>query len=82
MQKEFPRTQKTEKCVICGLTIVPPNSWLRYHIKYNPPIVIMACKYCNYTEFCIRNNRFLSKETKKRYKKVLSYHLQKFNHKI
>lgn len=70
---------KNEKCVICGLKIVPPNAWVKYHVRYDPPICVLACKYCNYTEFCLRNGRFLSKETRKRYNKVLEYHLLKFN---
>jgi len=33
------------------------NYWVVYHIRYNPPLVIVACRYCNYTEWAIRNDK-------------------------
>lgn len=29
--------------------------WVRYHVRYTPPIVVLACKYCNFTEWGLRN---------------------------
>jgi endogenous inhibitor of DNA gyrase (YacG/DUF329 family) len=42
--------KKADKCPICSRKIVRPNSWVRFHIKYQPEMVILACKYCNLIE--------------------------------
>lgn len=54
MQKKTSKTQGT--CPICQKSIVPPNEWVKYHIRYSPPLVIMGCKYCNFIEYQLRNN--------------------------
>lgn len=45
------------RCPICMLTIrkVLGNRLVEYHIRYEKPIVILACKFCNYVEFQLRN---------------------------
>jgi len=48
------QTKKGDKCTICRRNIVPPNCWVRYHIKYSPEMVILACRHCNYIEKCLR----------------------------
>lgn len=72
------RTQKMlikkDFCPICGYKIVAPNVWVTYHIRYNPPLTILACKYCNYTEFLLRNEFKLTRRTKYRAYKILKYH--------
>jgi len=49
------KLKKGDKCPICDYKILAPNCWVRFHVKYDPPIVILACKYCNYVEYCRRN---------------------------
>jgi len=44
-----------EKCPICCFPIVKPNNLLRYHVRYEPPIEIFACKYCNWMEYSLRH---------------------------
>jgi len=44
------------KCTICRFPVHLPNRLVRYHIKYDPPLVILACSYCNYVEFSLRNH--------------------------
>lgn len=48
---------KGDKCPICDKLIIKPNTWVKYHISYNPEMVILACKYCNYTEYCLRTGQ-------------------------
>ena len=55
MAKNTKKTQ--DKCPICQKTIIPPNTWLKYHVRYDPPIMLMACKYCNFIEFSLRTNK-------------------------
>lgn len=52
---KIPR-KKDDVCPICSKKVTKKNPWVRYHVRYEPPLVVMACKFCNYTEFCIRNN--------------------------
>jgi len=54
--KEEQKKQK-QICPVCEIKILPPNSWVRFHVKYAPPIEIFACKYCNYVEFCLRTGK-------------------------
>jgi len=61
-------------CVICGLKISPPNYLVAYHIRYKPtPLVILACKYCNWTEYCLRNEEKGGKEVLRRFRQVIRY---------
>lgn len=46
---------KYEQCVICLQKIRKPNVLLRFHVRYDPPIVILACKYCNFVEWQLRH---------------------------
>lgn len=67
-------------CPICWCKPTKKNPFVRYHIRYNPPLEIYACKYCNWVEHCIRNEIFL-KTTKvnfHRINSVINYH-KKFN---
>jgi len=66
--------RKKNKCPICRYFIVAPNVWVRYHVSYDPQIVIMACKYCNYVENCLRNNKPVSLSQYGRIEKVINYH--------
>lgn len=63
----------TQKCPICQEKIVFPNCYVRYHVRYKPPIVILACKYCNATEYKIRKGHSLSPAMAKRAKSVLDF---------
>lgn len=49
--------KKGDICPICTRKIVKPNVWVRFHVKYFPEIVILACKYCNLIENCLRNGK-------------------------
>lgn len=40
---------------------------------WNGSIVVLACKYCNYTEYCLRNNIQGGRQVLKRFQKVLKY---------
>ena len=55
--------KKRDRCPICKYQILPPNKWVQYHVSYNPEIVILACSYCNYVEFLLRNG--IKKDTAK-----------------
>lgn len=50
------KTKKGDICPICRKKILSPNCWVIYHINYEPQKTILACKYCNYTEYCLRNS--------------------------
>jgi len=45
------------QCPICLRPVRRPNMLLRYHVRYEPPIVILACRYCNYVEYLLRNKK-------------------------
>ena len=47
-------TEKGDHCPICTRLILYPNVWVRFHVKYNPEMVVLACRYCNYVEKCLR----------------------------
>ena len=47
-------TQTYPLCPICQYRIIPPNTIEKFHIRYLPPLVILACKYCNQTEYDLR----------------------------
>jgi len=67
-------------CPICKQFIRKNNFWVKYHIRYNPEICIVACKYCNFTEFLLRNPSKIDRPrcaTPWRVDKVIAYH-QKF----
>lgn len=42
-------------CPICRQKVVSPNKWVRYHVRYTPPIQVLACQFCNHAEFLMRN---------------------------
>jgi len=42
------------QCPICRKKVVSPNVWVKYHVRYEPPIVILACRFCNWTERQLR----------------------------
>jgi len=55
-------TQKNDVCIICNKKIIAPNCWVRYHVRYSSfPIVVLACKYCNWTEKALRTGLPLGK---------------------
>jgi len=41
-------------CPICYRMITGNNCWVRFHVKYKPEMVVLACKYCNFIELCLR----------------------------
>lgn len=49
------KIQKGERCPICRLKMARPNAWVKFHIKYRPEMTILACKFCNFTEWALRN---------------------------
>jgi len=57
MRETLIKTEKGDICPICQQPIRSPNFWVKYHISYNPELIILACRYCNYTEWCLRNNK-------------------------
>lgn len=71
-------------CPICGCSITKKNPLVVYHIRYHPPLVILACKYCNYTEYSLRKSYPLPRcaiytnrykiNSVPRAKKVILYH--------
>lgn len=63
-----------KKCPICLLPIKKPNKWVRYHVRYNPPLVILACSFCNGTEMRIRRGLPLSPAMAVRAQKLLNFH--------
>lgn len=65
--------KKGDKCPICRYIIRKPNCWVRFHVKYNPPIVILACKYCNFAEFGLRTGEYLTPRALHRTWEVSSY---------
>lgn len=63
-------------CIICRKSIVKPNVWVRFHIRYKPKeICIIACKYCNFAEFALRTSNFdgVGRQTKKRIPLVIKF---------
>jgi len=48
---------KKEICPICNTKVRKPNEFVKYHLRYSPELTIMACKYCNFTEYALRNNK-------------------------
>jgi len=44
-------------CPICEMPVKYPNRLVRYHVRYERPIVILACMYCNYTEYLLRTGQ-------------------------
>jgi len=67
-------------CPICHKKVIRPNSWVRYHVRYNPVIEIYACKFCNFAEWALRKNIPLNynKWTASRVPFVLAYQ-KRFN---
>lgn len=67
---------KFDKCVICFRRVYKPNILLKYHIRYNPPLIIIACKYCNYAEKALRTG-YLERcgfQTRTRFYRVSLFH--------
>jgi len=61
-------------CPICRRPPKFPNRFVRYHVRYGEyPIVILACKYCNFAEYGLRTGEFLTKQARFRIPAVLSY---------
>jgi len=58
MTKTLRKKSFSPPCPICRLKIKKPNKWVRFHIRYGKhPIVILACKYCNYIEWQLRTKK-------------------------
>jgi len=84
MLKKDKKNEKRGKCPICSSKTTAKNPLVVYHIRYNPPLVILACKFCNFTEYALRNNYPLPRcaiqinkykiESIPRAKKVILYH--------
>lgn len=75
MQQVHIKTEKGDRCPICKYTIVGENCWVRFHIKYKPNILILACKYCNYGEYLLRvgHTGFISPEIAKRSESICTF---------
>jgi len=56
--KNTLKIKKTKKdvCPICKKQLSAKNRWVKYHVSYKPEIMILACKWCNFTEWVLRNN--------------------------
>jgi len=55
---EKKTTKKSDHvCPVCGEKVLPPNEWVRFHIRYEPPLVVLACSYCNFAEYIFRTLR-------------------------
>lgn len=77
-------TQKKILCPICRSKITKINPMVKYHVRYEPPLVIFACKFCNFTEYALRNNLNLpfcafvrnryKDNAKSRAEKVIAFH--------
>jgi len=66
--------KKGGECPICRRQIKPPNVWVRFHVRYGPhPIVILACKNCNWVEMLLRTKRYDSSIFPDRAQRVISY---------
>lgn len=78
------KLKKGDKCPICELSIKKPNAWVRFHIKYSPPIEILACKYCNYAEWAFRNKKIVGHKSVYHKKRVnrLIFFFNRFNIKL
>lgn len=48
------KQQKIGSCPVCGLVPRGSNRFVRYHIRYSPPLVVLACSYCNMVERLLR----------------------------
>jgi len=70
------KTKKGDICPVCEQRIKKPNFWVRYHIAYQPNMCILACRYCNYTEYAIRTSKVdrIRCATPARVYRVLNYH--------
>lgn len=75
------RHDTKQKCPICYNLVIKPNVWVKYHIRYSDPIsqtgeiTIIACKFCNFTEFCLRNSIITKhKSVLSRIDKVIAFH--------
>lgn len=53
---KIPR-KKGDTCPICLCRVGPSNPWVKYHVSYRPRIEILACKYCNWVENCMRTGK-------------------------
>jgi len=79
--KKYEKGQIKKKCPICDFAPSQKNPLVRYHVSYDPEITILACKYCNFTEFLLRNKIDISKFEfigEQRTKAVIAYH-KKYN---
>jgi len=51
------KTKKGEICPLCAMPMRNGNYLVRYHVRYSPPIEILACRFCNYTEYVLRTGK-------------------------
>jgi len=50
---------KNGTCPICRRKIIAPNCWVRFHVRYGKrPIVILACRDCNWCEMILRTKAY------------------------
>jgi len=42
-------------CPVCRMPVRKPNRLVRWHIRYEPPMQIYACSYCNLVEYQLRH---------------------------
>jgi len=69
------KQEKGDVCPVCHYQIIAPNCWVRYHISYKPQMVILACKYCNFVEYKLRNGiSGYGSKFNSRWKQVVLYH--------
>ena len=48
---------KNDICPVCQYKIRGHNYWVKYHVSYTPNLEILACRFCNYTEWAMRNGK-------------------------
>ncbi len=68
-------------CPICNEKLKPKKT-CKYHICYNPEIIVVACTACNLEEYLLRLNK--NTKNSKRREKVREYqlkHAPKYYHK-
>jgi len=66
--------KRGDTCPICDMALRLPNRWVRYHVSYEPEMVILACKYCNLVEQRLRTRLPVPSGLLSREIKVIIYH--------
>jgi len=52
------KTKKGDVCPVCEIQMWRKNYFVPYHVRYGErPIVILACRFCNYTEYVLRTGK-------------------------